>query len=133
MVPAFVRAKWLADRHTPIHQQATLARFMKEGHLDRHIRRMRKIYELRRTALVGALNTHFGDRAVVLGEAAGMHAYVRFSDSDMVARAERNRVQLREAAPYYLGKAPANDYLLGFSMLNERNIREAIKRLAPGK
>jgi GntR family transcriptional regulator / MocR family aminotransferase len=132
MAPAFVRAKWLSDRHTPTHQQATLARFMKEGHLDRHVRRMRKIYELRRTALVEALAAHFGDRATVLGEAAGMHAYVRFDDSDIAGRAERNKIQLREAATYYLGgKAPANDYLLGFSMLNERSIREAVKRLAP--
>ena len=131
MVPAFVRAKWLADRHTPIHQQATLARFMKEGHLDRHIRRMRKIYEQRRTALVEALDTYFGESAAVSGEAAGMHAYVHFADPNIAARAERNKVQLREAAPYYLGKAPANDFLLGFSMLSERSIREAIKRLAP--
>jgi GntR family transcriptional regulator/MocR family aminotransferase len=130
-VPAFVRAKWLADRHTPIHQQATLTGFMKEGHLDRHIRRMRKLYESRRTALVEALDTYFGDGATVLGEAAGMHAYVRFDDPDIAKRAESHKVQLREAATYYLGKAPANDYLLGFSMLNERSIREAIKRLAP--
>ena len=62
----------------------------------------------------------------------GMHAYVRFDDPDIAARAERNKIQLREAATYYLGgKAPANDYLLGFSMLNERSIREAVRRLAP--
>lgn len=133
MVPAFVRAKWLADRHTSIHQQATLARFMKDGHLDRHIRRMRKIYEQRRTALVEALDTHFGRQATVMGEAAGMHAYVRFDDPDIAARAERNKVQLREAATYYLGKAPPNDYLLGFSMLSERSLREAVKRLAPSR
>jgi GntR family transcriptional regulator / MocR family aminotransferase len=130
MVAAFVRAKWLADRHTPIHQQAALALFMKEGYLDRHIRRMRKLYEQRRTALMEALDVHFDASATVLGEAAGMHAYVRFADPDIAARAERNKVQLREAATYYLGKAPANDYLLGFSMLSERSIREAIKRLA---
>jgi GntR family transcriptional regulator/MocR family aminotransferase len=131
MVAAFVRAKWVADRHTPIHQQAALARFMKEGHLDRHIRRMRKIYELRRTALVEALGIHFGEAATVLGEAAGMHAYVRFDDPDIAARAERNKIQLREASTYYLGKAPPNDFLLGFSMLNERSLRAAIGRLAP--
>jgi GntR family transcriptional regulator/MocR family aminotransferase len=131
MVPAFRRAKWLADRHTPVHLQATLARFMNEGHLERHIRRMRRTYGLRRTALVESLHAHFGERASVLGEAAGLHAYVRFNDSGLVVRAERNAVQLRDASTYFLGKAPANDFLLGFSMLNERSIREGIKRLAP--
>jgi GntR family transcriptional regulator / MocR family aminotransferase len=131
MVPAFTRAKWLADRHTPVHQQATLHHFMKDGHLERHIRRMRRTYELRRTTLIEALHFHFGDRATVLGEAAGMHAYVRFSDSDIAARAARNKVQLRDVQPYFLGRAPANEYLIGFSMLSESGIREGIKRLAP--
>jgi GntR family transcriptional regulator / MocR family aminotransferase len=131
MVPAFMRAKWLADRQTPIHLQAVLARFMKEGHLERHIRRMRRIYELRRATLVESLHTHFGERASVLGEAAGLHAYVRFTETGIAARAERNKVQLRDVQAYYLGKAPPNDFLLGFSMLSESSIREGIRRLAP--
>jgi GntR family transcriptional regulator / MocR family aminotransferase len=130
MVAAFTRAKWLSDRHTPVHQQATLCQFMKEGLLERHIRRMRRIYDLRRATLVESLHTHFGDRAAVLGEAAGMHAYVQFDDPDITVRAARNKVQLRDVGAYYLGKAPANDYLLGFSMLSESSIREGIKRLA---
>jgi GntR family transcriptional regulator/MocR family aminotransferase len=28
LVATFTRAKWAADRHTPIHQQAALSRFM---------------------------------------------------------------------------------------------------------
>lgn len=131
MVVPFTRAKWLSDRHAPIHQQAALCHFMKEGHLERHIRRMRRIYASRRDALVDALRRHFGDRASVLGEAAGMHAYVRFSeDASIGVRAQHNKVQLREAGPYYVGKAPPSDYLLGFSMLTERGLREAVRRLA---
>jgi GntR family transcriptional regulator/MocR family aminotransferase len=130
MVVAFTRAKWLTDRHAPIHQQVALWHFMREGHLERHIRRMRRIYASRRDALVETLERHFGDGALVLGEAAGMHAYVRFSDTGIGARAERNKVQLREAAPYYRGKPPPSDYLLGFSMLTERALREAVRRLA---
>jgi len=134
MVAAFTRAKWLVDRHTPIHQQAALCSFMKEGHLERHIRRMRRIYGLRRAALVEALNVHFGDAATVLGEAAGMHAYVRFDDPDLAVRAQRNKVQLREVEPYYIGKAPVSDFLLGFSMLTEKGLRHGIKLIsAAGK
>ena len=130
MVAAFTRAKWLVDRHTPVHQQAALYYFMKEGHLERHIRRMRRTYGLRRAALVESLQSYFGDRALVLGEAAGMHAYVRFTGPEVAVRAERNKVQLRDVAPYFLGKVPANEYLLGFSMLTERSIREGVRRLA---
>jgi GntR family transcriptional regulator / MocR family aminotransferase len=129
----FARAKWLADRHTPLHQQAAVAAFMREGHLERHIRRMRRAYGLRREALVESLGRHFGAGAVVLGEPAGMHAHVRFEDSGLAVRAARNKVQLRDVGVYYQGPAPADEYLLGFSMLSERTIREAIRRLSPGK
>jgi GntR family transcriptional regulator/MocR family aminotransferase len=131
MVTAFARAKWLVDRQTPLHQQAALHLFMRDGHLERHIRRMRRVYGSRRAALVEALQEHLGEEVSVLGDAAGLHAYVRCHDPDVGARAKRNKVQLREAAPYYLGKAPGNDYLLGFSMWTERILRAAIKRLAP--
>ncbi|HVW68053.1 MAG TPA: PLP-dependent aminotransferase family protein [Steroidobacteraceae bacterium] len=131
MIATFTRAKWLADRHTAVHQQATLYHFMREGHLERHIRKMRRVYGLRRAALMEALQRYFGDRASVLGEAAGMHAYVRFADAGVGSRAERNKVQLRDVSAYYLDKAPANDYLLSFSMLTERLIREGLKRIAP--
>jgi GntR family transcriptional regulator/MocR family aminotransferase len=131
MVTVFTRAKWLTDRHAPIHQQAALGLFMKEGHLERHIRRMRRIYATRREALVDALHRHFGAGASVLGEAAGLHAYVRFSEEASIGtRAQHNKVQIREAAPYYIGKAPASDYLLGFSTVTERSLKEAVRRLA---
>jgi GntR family transcriptional regulator/MocR family aminotransferase len=130
LVAAFSRAKWLADRHTPVHQQAALHQFMSEGHLERHIRRMRQTYGSRRAALVESLDEHFGRKAFVLGEAAGMHAYVRIIDCDLAARAKRNRVQLREARKYFIGNAPDNEFLLGFSMLSEHTIREGVRRLS---
>jgi GntR family transcriptional regulator/MocR family aminotransferase len=131
LVTTFARGKWLADRHTPVHQQATLHMFMSEGHLDRHIRRMKKTYAQRRAVLVECLTQHFGDGVQVLGEAAGTHAYVRIDDSGLMARAEGNKVELRAADRYYIGPPPPNEYLLEFSMLSERSIREAIRRLAP--
>lgn len=132
LVAAFRRAKWLADRHAPLHNQAALYQFMADGYLERHIRRMRQAYGLRRAALVESLATHFGSKAIVLGEAAGMHAYVRISDGDLSLRAKRNKVQLREAREYFIGTAQDDAFLFGFSMLSERSIREGIRRLSPG-
>lgn len=131
LVPAFRRAKWLTDRNTPMLEQAALADFIREGHLERHIRRMRRIYSGRRDALLESLKKHFGSRATVFGDAAGMHALVRIDDKGVIERAQRNKVQLRSAADYYLGSAPQNEFLFGFATLNEKAIREGVKRLAP--
>jgi GntR family transcriptional regulator / MocR family aminotransferase len=130
MEKAFQRAKWLTDRNTPVLEQKALADFMKEGHLERHIRRMRRLYGLRRETLVTALQRSFGDRVQILGDAAGMHVMAAFEDGKLADRAERNRVRVVDAAIYYLTKAPGNEFLLGFAPVGEKAIREGVKRLA---
>ena len=130
LAAVFGRAKWLADRQTPLLEQATLADFLREGHLERHIRRMRRLYGRRREVLVEALAKHFGSRATVLGDEAGMHVLVRFEDASVAERALANKVTLASASQYYLGAAPQTEFVFGFSSLGERAIREGIRRLA---
>jgi GntR family transcriptional regulator/MocR family aminotransferase len=126
----FSTAKWLADRHTPMLEQAALADFMAEGHLDRHVRRMRRLYKRRRDVLLDALKRHFGDAVTIRGDAAGMHMSVRFRAAAAVrARAAQQGIHLAGSSAYYLGKAPANEFLLGFSAISERMIRAATRRL----
>ncbi len=132
LVNTITRVKWLQDRNTPVLEQKALYDFMREGHLERHIRRMRRLYGDRREVLVGALRRYFGNGVHIFGEAAGMHLMAAFDDPRVAERAERNRVQLLSAAGYYLTKAPGNEYIFGFSAVGERTIREGVKRLASG-
>jgi len=130
LVAAFTRAKRLADNYTPLLQQLALREFIAEGHLERHIRRMRRLYGNRREALLTALRKHFGDGAIVEGDDAGMHAFVHIEDRGLLERARRHKVQLRPAQPCYLEGDHSQRYLFGFSSLPERGIREGIRRLA---
>ena len=129
LIPFFRRAKWLADTHTSILEQAALADFIREGHMERHIRRMRRLYGRRRQVLLGALRNHFGERAKVLGDDAGMHAMVRFDDRGIMQRAMRNRVELVSADGYYLTHPPGGEFVLGFCAVRERAIQEGVRRL----
>jgi GntR family transcriptional regulator / MocR family aminotransferase len=131
------RAKWLADLHTPSIEQRVLADFINEGHLERHLRRMRTLYDNRRHTLVRALENHFGDRVTVLGENAGMSLMIRLrselDDDEIERRALASGVGLVGARLYYLGEErPANtgEFLLGYAGLTERRIREGARRLA---
>ncbi len=131
LVPAFRRLKWVSDRHSAALEQAALTDFLAEGHLERHIRRMRRIYGERRRVLVAALQANFGDAVTVSGDPAGLHVMARFQDAGVGRRAARNGVYLVDAAAYHLGDAPPNAYLLGFSALDQDTIREGVRRLAP--
>jgi GntR family transcriptional regulator/MocR family aminotransferase len=130
----FARAKWLADRQTPAIEQRVLADFINEGHLERHLRRMRTLYSKRRQALVSSLETHFGDRVTILGENAGMHLMIRLrselDDEEVTIRARASGVGLVSARAYYLGEARRDEFVLGYAGLSERRILEGTRRLA---
>ena len=130
LVASFTRAKWLADRHTTLLEQAALADFIREGHLERHVRRMRRLYKARRTVLAESLERYLGKHATIYGDAAGMHLLVGFRSPEIAARSRRNRVRIASAAEFYVSAAPPNEFVLGFSAIGERTIREGVKRLA---
>jgi len=134
LIMPFSTAKWMADRHTPLIEQAALADFISEGHLERHVRRMRRIYKRRRDVMLDALHRHFGERAVVRGDAAGLHMTVRFAGLPQLGhRAQQRGVHISSSEIYYSSlrrRGAANEYILGFSAVSERTIREAVRLLA---
>jgi GntR family transcriptional regulator / MocR family aminotransferase len=130
LAPIFARAKWLSDRHTPVLEQAALVDFIAEGWLERHIRRMRRLYGRRREVLIEALDKYCGEHARVCGDPAGMHIMLRVDQPGFAARAARNKVQILSTRECYLSRARDDEFILGFSRLGERAIREGVRRLA---
>jgi len=134
LVNVFARAKWLADRQSPLLEQYVLADFINEGHLERHIRRMKALYDGRRQALVRSLITYFGDRVTILGENAGMHLMVRLStnlsDHIIIERAAGVGVGLVSARQYYLENVSTGEFVLGYADLNATEIEIGVQKLA---
>lgn len=134
LAEVFEKAKWLADRHTPLLEQRALCDFITEGYLERHLRRMRTLYDRRRQKLVGALQTQFGERATILGANSGIHLMVRlqseFSDEEVTQRAAAAGIGLINARIYHLGPCRGDEFVIGYAPLSERRIQEGIKRLA---
>ena len=106
----------MADRHTPLVEQAALSDFITEGQLERHVRRMRRLYKHLRDVMLEALSRHFGSRAVVRGDAAGLHMTVRFTNGhDLRSRAAAAGVHISSSGIYYLNGArgvAATEYIL---------------------
>jgi GntR family transcriptional regulator/MocR family aminotransferase len=131
LVQPFTTAKWITDRHTTLLEQAALADFLEEGHFDRHVRRMRRLYKSRRDTMIDELQRRFGSDVSIRGDAAGMHMTVTFRAPGLVrARAQASGVHLAATDIYYGSKPVKNEFLLGFSAIGERTIREAVKRIS---
>jgi GntR family transcriptional regulator/MocR family aminotransferase len=87
---ALTAAKYVTDWHSPLPAQAALARFIDDGALARHVRRMRQEYEERHALLLTALGRDFAGRLEPVPSAAGLHVSA-FTEGDPAAAAERAR------------------------------------------
>jgi GntR family transcriptional regulator/MocR family aminotransferase len=98
LLEAMIRQKRMADHHSPVLDQLTLAEFLTSGTYDRHVRRMRLRYRARRDRLVAALAEH-APWVRVSGIAAGLHVVLELPpDSEpldaLITRAARRGLAL---------------------------------------
>lgn len=146
LVSVFDRAKWLCDRQCSFLYQSALSEFIAEGHLSRHIRRMRLVYEKRRTVLMNSLRDAFSAVGQVefFGDAAGLHVMARLplhrlglSEQAFVTQAKSHGVDLFSVQRYYLSSndlLPVTEdkkglFIFGFGGMDETAIEGAIARL----
>ena len=129
---ALVAAKQCADWHCGVIEQDTLAAFIGEGHLARHVRRMRGVYAARRDALLGALNRDFARWLEPVPNVAGLHltAFARpgVDVNAIVERARAQSIGISSLRPYYVGTARSG-LAFGYGAVNERDIVEGLARL----
>jgi GntR family transcriptional regulator/MocR family aminotransferase len=131
--PALTAAKQLGDWHGDVLAQDTLAAFIAEGHLVRHVRRMRNVYAQRREALLEALARHAGDRLLPIPSDAGLHLAARLTVpvSARVLQAQAMAVGIRPEAldGYAAGKSDINGLAFGFGLIEADRIDEAVRGL----
>jgi GntR family transcriptional regulator/MocR family aminotransferase len=135
LVDAFTHARGLADRHSPTLDQAVLAEFIADGHLARHIRRMRALYAARHDTLLALARRRLDGLLEVEPAESGMHVIgwlpEGVDDREVSAQAEAAGIETTPLSRYYLGAPPARGaLLLGFSAFSEPQLAAAIARLA---
>lgn len=139
LIHAARSAKALLNNGHAWLDQATMAEFIRGGAYGNHLRRMRHFYCKRRDCLIEALRQHFG--AVKLsGLESGLHLAWHLPKSypdapELQALALHHGVGIYTIGPgtaYDYGKCDysARTLILGFSSLNEYQIRAGIRRIA---
>lgn len=132
--PALIGARHLSDWHAPVLTQAALADFITEGHLARHIRKMRRDYAARHDILTAALNHHFGDRLRIFEAHAGVHLATRTetaAEADSLRRAAEGRnVRIDDLNAYSLRDGGPPGLVFGYGLIPRDQIEPAIARIA---
>jgi len=134
LAPAFITAKWLSDQHSATLEQQTLAEFITTGMYERHLRRLRRRNTARREALLGAILKYLGDRVELTGDGSGSHVVLwprrRASEEAFIKQAANRGVGIYGISHSFFATPSRPGLILGYSTMNEREIREGIRLLA---
>jgi GntR family transcriptional regulator/MocR family aminotransferase len=98
----------------PSFEQYTLERFLREGHFEKHINRMRKLYKNRRNHLVEMLkSSSIAPDITILEQDAGLHFLLRIStditDEALTSRWAAAGIRICALSEYYHGPVPDAD------------------------
>jgi GntR family transcriptional regulator/MocR family aminotransferase len=130
---SLIQAKAVEDSGSEVVGQLALADFISRGELDRHIRRMRLVYQRRRRALIEALGRRLPE-ARVGDAAAGLYELVELppgtDEPALLATAAERGVGLEGFSQHRFHPDGPPALVLGFGGLPEPAIEQGVKLLA---
>jgi GntR family transcriptional regulator/MocR family aminotransferase len=130
---ALINAKQVSDWHSPVLEQDALAAFISEGHMARHVRKMRKLYSERRELMMSGLQAHFSPWLEPIPSSGGMHltALLRESvDLDAIVRSARQRnMEVRSLRAYHVNNDGEAGIVLGYGATGPEALTEGLLQL----
>jgi len=132
-MPTLVAAKNCMDWHCPIPVQLGVAGFIADGHLSRHVRKMRQTYKQRRQRLLNGLQEELGEWLDPIPSYYGMHiAAVARAPLDLDRLAETLRqqnVQVHALSRYHLGPQTWDGLVFGYGAVDLDEIDQGVELL----
>jgi GntR family transcriptional regulator/MocR family aminotransferase len=134
LVDAFVSARWICDRSSPLVEQAALSDFITEGHLASHIRRMRALYMERRAVMITMIRKEMADVLETWDAEAGMHTVGwlpdGIEDSQVAEDAAQAGLNTLPVSGFALRPLSRGGLLLGYAGFRSDVIKKAMRELA---
>lgn len=135
--PVFERLAGLraaSDARGDAAMECAIAELFADGELLRHVRRMRRTYQVRRDALAGSLKRHLGSALEFHVPEGGMAIWAQASEDIDVAAwsaaGEREGVLFREARACDFFERSRSFLRLAFSYHDEAELDEGVRRMA---
>ncbi|WP_102273401.1 MocR-like pyridoxine biosynthesis transcription factor PdxR [Cytobacillus massiliigabonensis] len=119
---------------SPIIQRA-MSLFMQSGEFERHIRRMRKIYQRKHQALLRSIDQYMGTQVKIVGEKSGLHILLKLkgiSTHELIEKSLQKGVKVYSPLSFWLNPNPEGQsyIMLGFGGLSIEEIEKGIRLLA---
>lgn len=131
---ALVAARQCAEWHGAVLGQDTLAGFIAEGHLARHVRKMRRVYGKRHATLQRALAEHGRGAFEVVPSNCGLHVCARLRVAlparTLAARAAEHGIRIHPLDAFAVSRRAPNGIVLGLGMIEAERIDAAVARLS---
>ena len=132
-MPTLVAAKNCMDWHSPVPIQAGVAGFIAEGHLTRHVRKMREVYRRRRAALLDSLTQDLAAWLEPIPSFYGMHvAAIARPGVDVEAAAAAALgmgLRIHTLSRYFLGEPDRSGMVFGYGVADLPQIGLGLRRL----
>ncbi|MGG4411066.1 PLP-dependent aminotransferase family protein [Niallia taxi] len=111
--------------------QLAMAKFMKEGEWNRHIKRMRLIYKRKMHCIVSELRSHFQQTVTIIGDQSGLFVLVKVhlnqSEEWLIKQASLHGVKVYPTSVYSIKNNSDEPIIkLGFSNLTYAEIKLGI-------
>ena len=98
LLSAYYASAKLYNQTSSTIEQLALAEFIAQGHLQRHVKKLRKLYSKKNDLLRAALLKNFGKKITILDYASGLHLRVSlhcpYAASKIASKALEKRVKI---------------------------------------
>lgn len=135
LMASFQQNRELYNQAASTIEQLALAQFMADGHLERQIRRLRKMYDDKRVLLLKTLRATLGDNVRIKEAEAGLHTIITvrsgLTAKELAQRALDKGCLIRSVEDYYYEYSAKGQpqMLLYFSKIPAKEIEQAIRLL----
>jgi 2-aminoadipate transaminase len=125
--------KQATDLHTDQLAQATLAEFIRRGHLTRHLAKMKKVYRSRLEATEAALEKFMPEESTWTRPEGGMSVWLSLpagiDAGELLIHARERGVMYIPGRYFYHQNPQPNTVRLGFASIDEKRIARGIEVL----
>lgn len=132
LVDVFTQLKRIQTGETPPLLQAVTAEFIEEGHFNRHLRRMRQLYQHKWEQLQSLCQRHLNGLYRPIAHSAGMHLVLErdANDREVAAGMASSGYFPQALSDHGLTPAPRRGLVVGFASATEHELATGIEALA---